>query len=272
MARLSMGLRQRASEKLNKLPPWLSLLVAVVGVGLSQFDPVPTWFAGSDLSLQESNELHVAHVLGTLVLTSFVQIDNTGGRQGTVSGIQVRLTRQGTQEAHRRLIADYYYHTWRAQVSEKSPFANVRVDARAGWGAYIQFGEEMSNAELSTVNSMRTLVQDEVHSQAAQNKIAEISDDLLSELEAAVSERLGLFEAGDYVMTVRLLGKRGASLGERCYFFHLDERQMSVFVRVPKRHVVEGHVVTTLPDKLRVGITDGFRVRLTGVECTGGAG
>ena len=265
-----MTLRERVCRNAKKLPPWLSLLVAIVGVALSQFSPISTWFAASDLHLQESSELHVTHVLGTLVLTSFLKIDNRGGREGTVSEIRVVLTRQGTQSDDRHLVGDFYYETWRPQVSGKWPFANVKVDARSGWSAYIQFGEEMSNADLSTVNSLRTLLQNEVQSRSAQDRIAEISDELLSDMEAAVSRRLGLFEAGDYHMWVRIVGKRVGSSGERCYFFNLDERQMSVFRKVPKRYAVEGRIVTTLPDKFHVSVADGFRVKLTAIDCTDG--
>lgn len=223
----------------KNLTAWLSLAVATVALTLSQLPPIPSYFSSPQLSLTANRILQVRHSIGDLVLVPFLQINNSGNAQGTVSRLELLLTKQDSPSFRRTLSAQAYYLKPATvalnQTPTAIPFGHIAVPAGETWETYIDFYEPPSVANRLQRADIQGRVSAEIQEGLSEmspydNELAEISDELFEEIKSLADQRLKSFQIGEYTLQLKVFGDADdVPVAEKCYSLTVFQGHLSRF-------------------------------------------
>ncbi len=222
----------------KKLTASLTLGVATCALVLSQFAPLSSYLASPHLTLTANRNLQVRHYLGDLVCFPFVQIHNSGKAQGTISKIELVVTKEDNPSYRKTLVAQAYYlkpdTVALNQTPTAIPFGQITVDAGGTWETYIDFYETPIAARRLQAADIQARVAADIQEGLAQrlpfsNELAEISDELFEEIKSSTDERLQSFESGEYILKLRLFADNNSdSVTEKCYSLTVFQGHLSI--------------------------------------------
>lgn len=226
---------------IRNLTAWLSLGIATIALVLSQLPPIPSYFALSELNLTVNRNLQVRQYLGDLVLTPFLQIRNSGKVRGTVSKIELVLTKQDSPSFRRNLLAQAYYLKPEtislSQTPTAIPFGYITVPPNEAWEAYIEFYEQPSAARRLETADIRGRVTTEIQESFTDNELAEISNELFDEIEIHTNERLSSFEIGEYRLHLKLFGESNSEpAAQGCYSLTVFEKHLNLLDGITEQY------------------------------------
>ena len=257
---------------IKNLAAWLSLGIAIVALVLSQFPPIPSYFALPELKLTAHRSLQVRHYLGDLVLVPFLQISNSGKVRGTISKIELTLTKQDSPSFRKHLLAQTYYLKPETislnQNPTPIPFGHISVPPSETWETYIDFYESPNAARRLRIAKIQGRAAAEIQKGLADkspldSELAEISNELFDEIKAHTDERLSSFEIGEYRLYLKLFGESSSEpTARRCYSLTVFEGHLSRFDAITEQYRFGAGIIFPLP------LQAGFLGDLFDVECT----
>ena len=256
---------------IKNLTVWLSLGLAMIAVVLSQFPPIPSYFALPKLNLTAHRNLQVRHYLGDLVLTPFLQISNSGNAQGTFAKIELVLTKQDSPSFRKKLLAQFHYlmPTTVAinQTPTRIPFGQVSVSPGETWQTYIDFFEPPNTAWQLRAKNIQARVGGEIQNKLANRPLSdsglvEISNKLFDEIKILTKERLSSVEIGEYRLYLKIFGDSNSEPAvQKCYSFTVFEGHLGQFDAITERYRFGAGI--TFPSQAG----EGFSGDLFDVEC-----
>jgi hypothetical protein len=220
----------------RSITAWLSLGVSVVAVVLSQLPPLRTFVSSAKLDVDLNRNLQVRHIVGDIDLLPYVQISNSGSAPGVIGTIEIIITRKDTPSFKKVLTAQSYFlkptSVGLNQTPTAIPFGRIAVPPHETWDTYAEFFETPSSArriEMARMQSNVSLqIQDALKAISPPNtKLAEISDELFTELSSNANARLKDFTIGEYILRARVLSTESQLLTEKCYTFAVYEGHIS---------------------------------------------
>lgn len=229
----------------KNLTSWLSLGIAIVAIVLSQLPPIASFFAVSQLTLTANRSLQAHHYLGDLILTPFLQINNSGNAQATISRIELIITKQDDSSFQKDLLAQTYYPTPEAIAPNESPtmipFGRIPISPSEFWENYVTFFEPISAARRSQIEQIGQRVDEEIDLALANelpsnNEPVTISDDLFDEIKSLSDERLS-FEIGEYTLHLKLyIEDDPETAAETCYSLTIFDGDVTRFDAITEEY------------------------------------
>ena len=257
--------------EIKNLTAWLSLGIAVTALVLSQFPPVPSYFALPELAITAHRNLQVKHHLGDLLLVPFLQINNSGKVRGTVTKIELVLTKQDNSSFRKSMLAQAYYLKPDTialnQAPTAIPFGHISVSPGETWETYIDFYEPTNAARRLEAADIRGRVNAEIQQGLAEkldinNELVYISNDLFDEIKTYTDERLSLFEIGEYRLYLELFGESNSEpTARRCYSFTVFEGHLSQLDAITEQYRFGAGITFPSPPQT------GFLGEIFDVEC-----
>ena len=256
---------------IKNLTAWLSLGLATLALVLSQLPPIPSYFALPELDVTAHRNLKVRHYLGGLVLIPFLQINNSGKVRGTISKIELVLTKPDNSSFRRKLLAQAYYLKPQTialnQAPTAIPFGRISVSPGETWETYIDFYEPLNAARRLEAADIQGRVAAEIQEgladkSALSNELVQISNELFNEIKVHTDERLSSFELGEYRLYLKLFGENNSEpAARRCYSITVFEGHLGQLDTITEQYRFGAGITFPFPRQA------GFLGELFDVEC-----
>jgi len=256
---------------LKSLTAWLSLVVAVIALVLSQFPPIPSYFASPHISFTAKG-LHIKHSLGLLSLTPYLHINNSGKARSTISKIELILAKQNHLSFRRTLFAQFYYLEPSTlalnQAPTPIPFSNIAIPSGETWGAYVDFHKSLSNAEKIQFADISEKVNEEIQAGFSNKppsvkELVKISDDLFGKIKSISDEQLESFQVGQYTLRFNLFDDSNSEIvAKKCYSFAVFEHHLNIIRTITDQYQTGAGILFMTPAQ------KGFYVDLVDTNCT----
>ena len=213
---------------------WLSLGVATIAFGFSQFPPISSYFATPKLNVSVDKTLKINHNFIGLVLVPFVHISNSGNARGSFSRMNIELTRPQDSSFKKKIFVAQTYSKTKTTDSNKqilkTPLLNVSLSPDENWEAYIDFLEPFTTAQQIESREMFNHIDQEIrkHSPERQsNKQTKWSEDLFNEIKSHVKEQLKSFPIGMYKLHLKIFDKKNTEpAAQQCRSFIVHESHL----------------------------------------------
>ena len=216
---------------------WASLGIALTALVLSQFPPIPSYFASPSLELTAYNSLHVRHYLGDLVLVPYLQVNNSGTAPGKISKIELEIAKQDKPSVRKSLLAQSYYlkpdTVSLNQTPTSLPLGQVAVPPGETWETFVDFFETPNEARRVRTANIQHQVAEQIQTalaveQRPANSPVEISSELLDEIKTLSNAGLSWFEIGEYRLVLKLFGEHPHHpVAQQCYALTVFEGNLS---------------------------------------------
>ena len=186
---------------------WLTGLVALVALVLSQLPPLRRLFKKKELTLAAADTVGVLHFFGNTQLDVWIVLENSGGKQIKIDRIDCVLTRNNKEV--QRLVANSYWLTESLGQDRaiQLPLAEIALKPEDRWSGYLRAWDRdrWSKPIQREVNHLSTAMREQISRklESGEQKPVEIDDDLMEQLRD-VTKRLAVLEEGDYTLTIRV--------------------------------------------------------------------
>ena len=230
----------------QNLTAWLSLGVAALAVVLSQFPPLMTYYASPEFELVADSPINVSHNLGEIVLSPYLQIKNSGDAEGTVSKIELIVSKKGDSSFKKGMRAQIYYLKPSAispgQLPVQIPFSNISIQPGETWEAYVDFFKAHDVSRRGKIAEFRERVSSEFLESQKQRSNKQgivyfepptISDDLFNRIKSHTEKELSPFVIGQYSLHLKLYSKSDQEPDlQKCYLFTVFEGDLREMDRI----------------------------------------
>ena len=228
----------------KNLSAWLSLGVATLALVLSQFSPIPSYFALPKLDFTVHKMLRISHALGEPILFPFLYINNSGNAQGSVSKIELVLTRLDSSFS-KTFVAESYSQP-EASVSffnnpELSiPFGHIGISPGETWEGYIHFHEPFNLEQQNKNSEISRQMQEEFQEHFAGGQISgrfTFSEDLFRAIKKLTNDRLKSFGIGQYKIHLKIFDKSHTDpIVQHCHSFIIFDEPLKWFDKITETY------------------------------------
>ena len=211
-----------------------------------------SYHASPEFELIVYSPIKVHHYFGEIILSPFLQIKNSGDAEGTVSKIELVISKQDGSSYKKNLRVRSYYPTPGAispgQFSVQIPFGNISIQPGKIWEAYVDFFKAPDVSMRGNIADFRARVSSEIQESQIQRsnmqhrankKIPTISDGLFNNIKTYTEDRLSTFKIGQYSLHLKLYSKqeRDPELAfQKCYLLTVFEGDMLQMGRITAKY------------------------------------
>jgi hypothetical protein len=253
---------------------FISLIVSLLAVVLSQFHPLYTFLDKPKLGGSVNPDFSITHQYGSLSLTLYLHLTNNGRATGTVTRVETLIEKADDSGYRKRMPVQTYFTplpTYTVgEAQNPLPFGARDIVPDARWENYVNAYEMPTKDEQTHMNSLIMQVQKQLNDQIRAphsdkpnyfpNEPYRIDDKLYDELTSTVRKNLGGFGMGEYTLLLMLWDDKAEKpFSVSCYSFSVFEADIQILEGIVEQYRTGNGVIYPLNAQLPMGFGSTLR-------------
>ncbi|MDF2156125.1 hypothetical protein [Vibrio sp. CAU 1672] len=224
---------------------FLSLLVAIVAIALSQFPPAHEWFDKEDFDIAESKFIQV-QVNPFIGMTNVVpvSITNVGERYGRIKAIEMYISDSSGNITYQSEASSYLLPSLGSFEQPRwKPFTEVSLQVGENWSNSVAFSSRMAKVDEFELWDLNERIEQEKYEWSSDMRAKgidvdslefegpnfQVSDELFVEITKVIKRKISWFSVGKYDVALVFSSSSGQII--ETYELNISRTNMSQIVK-----------------------------------------